>query len=39
LFAELVDGAPAGGGAFMLNSGDRGLLHSLDQLSAADAAR
>ena len=41
LFAELVDGAPhqAGGGAFMLNSGDAGLLRSLDKLSAADASR
>jgi hypothetical protein len=39
LFAELVEGAPAGGGAFMLNSGDIGLLRSLDRLSAADASR
>ena len=39
LFAELVEGAPAGGGAFMLNSGDSGLLRSLDKLSAADASR
>jgi hypothetical protein len=38
LFVELVDGVPAGGGAFMLNSGDRGLLRSLDRLSAADAS-
>ncbi|HET9371025.1 MAG TPA: hypothetical protein VFO19_12285 [Vicinamibacterales bacterium] len=40
LFAELADGAnnPAGG-AYMLNSGDRGLLRSLDLLSAADASR
>ena len=38
LFSELVDGAPAGGEAFMLNSGDAGLLRSLDTLSAADAS-
>ncbi|HUR35589.1 MAG TPA: hypothetical protein VM032_17420, partial [Vicinamibacterales bacterium] len=37
LFSELVDGAPAGA-AFMLNSGDAGLLRSLDMLSAADAS-
>ena len=39
LFAELVDGAPGGGGAYMLNSGDLGLVRSLDKLSAADASR
>lgn len=39
LFAELVDGARAGGGAFILNSGDAGLLRSLDTLSAAEASR
>ena len=39
LFAELVEGAPGGGGAYMLNSGDIGLLRSLDKLSAADASR
>src|SRR5215467_1223550 len=39
LFAELVDGANDPGGAFMLNSGDAGLLRSLDTLSAADASR
>jgi hypothetical protein len=39
LFTELVDGASRGGAAFMLNSGDAGLLRSLDQLSAADASR
>jgi hypothetical protein len=38
LFSELVDGAPTGGGAFVLNSGDAGLLRSLDRLSAADAS-
>lgn len=39
LFSELVDGAPGGGEAFVLNSGDAGLLRSLDKLSAADASR
>jgi hypothetical protein len=39
LFSELVDGAAADGGAFILNSGDVGLLQSLDKLSAADASR
>jgi hypothetical protein len=38
LFSELVDGA-TGGGAFILNSGDVGMLRSLDALSAADASR
>ena len=38
LFSELVDG-PGSSGAFMLNSGDEGLLRSLDKLSAADASR
>ena len=38
LFFELVDGARTGGGAFVLNSGDVGLLRSLDQLTAADAS-
>jgi hypothetical protein len=38
LFAELVDGAAAGGGAFILNSGDAGLLRSLDKLSAGNAS-
>jgi hypothetical protein len=37
LFGELVDGARTDGGAFVLNSGDMGLLRSLDALSA-DAA-
>src|SRR3954471_7326219 len=37
LFSELVDG-PRGGG-FVLNTGDAGLLRSLDRLSAADASR
>ena len=38
VFSELVDGAPPGGGAFVLNSGDIGLLRSLDRLSAGDAS-
>lgn len=37
LFSELVDGASAGG--FVLNTGDIGLLRSLDKLAAADASR
>ena len=40
LFSELVDGAKAPvGGNFILNSGDVGLLASLDKLSAAEASR
>ncbi len=39
LFTELADGAPEGGGAFILNSGDVGLRRSLDGLPAADASR
>ncbi|HYN07305.1 MAG TPA: hypothetical protein VES67_07950 [Vicinamibacterales bacterium] len=39
LFSELVDGANAPGGAFILNSGDVGLLHSLDKLSSAEASQ
>jgi hypothetical protein len=39
LFSELADGAPAGGGAYILNSGDVGILRSLDALSADDASR
>ncbi len=39
LFSELVDGANTGGGAFILNSGDVGLLRSLDGLSATEASR
>jgi hypothetical protein len=39
LFSELVNGANTPGGAFILNSGDVGLLRSLDKLSAADASR
>jgi hypothetical protein len=37
LFAELVAGAPKDG-AFILNSGDAGLLRSLEKLSAAEAS-
>jgi hypothetical protein len=39
LFLELVDGATGSGGAFILNTGDAGLLRSLDRLSATDASR
>jgi hypothetical protein len=39
LFSELVDGASVKASAFILNSGDAGLLRSLDKLSAADASR
>jgi hypothetical protein len=39
LFAELVDGTSGRGGAYILNSGDAGLLRSLDKLSAAEASR
>ena len=38
LFSELVEGANNPGGAFVLNSGDAGLLRSLDKLSAAQAS-
>jgi len=38
LFSELVNGAASGGGAYVLNSGDAGLLRSLDKLSASDAS-
>jgi hypothetical protein len=39
LFGELVNGAFAKGGAFILNSGDAGLFRSLDRISAAAASR
>ena len=39
LFSELVDGARDTGNAFILNTGDAGLLKSLDKLSAAEASR
>ena len=38
LFGELVDGANQPNGAFILNSGDRGVLRSIETLSAADAS-
>jgi hypothetical protein len=39
LFSELVDGVNSSNGGFVLNTGDIGLLRSLDTLSAADASR
>jgi len=39
LFAELVDGTVGRNEAFILNSGDIGLLRSLDRLSPANASR
>src|ERR1051326_7014239 len=39
LFAELVDGARGRSAAFILNSGDVGLLRSLDALDAAQASQ
>lgn len=39
LFAELTDGPPGAGGAFILNSGDIGLLRALDLLSHVDASQ
>ena len=39
LFSELVDGVPEQGGAYILNSGDVGLLRSLEKLSASEASR
>jgi hypothetical protein len=38
LFTELVDGTSGKQGAFILNSGDLGLLRSIDKISAADAS-
>ncbi|MEP7381683.1 MAG: hypothetical protein ABI910_08355 [Gemmatimonadota bacterium] len=38
LFSELALGAPGGGDAFILNSGDVGFLKSLDKLSLAEAS-
>jgi len=38
LFSELVDGA-APSGAFILNTGDIGLMRSLEKISATDASR
>ena len=39
LFSELVDGTSGEMGAFVLNTGDVGLLRSLDKLSHSDASR
>jgi hypothetical protein len=39
LFSELTDGNVAAGGPFVLNTGDMGLLRSLDKMSAAEASR
>ena len=39
LFSELTEGVAEGGGAYILNSGDVGLLRSLDKLSASDASQ
>ena len=39
LFSELVDGVNDQAQAFMLNSGDVGLLRSLDKISATEASR
>lgn len=38
LFSELVDGV-SGRGGFVLNTGDIGLMKSLDKISAADASQ
>jgi len=38
LFRELIDGVPRDP-SYILNTGDRGLLASLDRISAADASR
>lgn len=39
LFTELADGTSTDSGSFILNSGDVGLLRSIDKMSAADASR
>lgn len=39
LFGELLDGTAAFGGGYIVNTGDAGLLASLEKLSAADASR
>jgi hypothetical protein len=39
LFRELIDGTSGSDEAFILNTGDRGLLRSLDALSTDDASR
>jgi len=38
LFSELIDGTSGRGNAFILNTGDVGLLRSLEKLSPADAS-
>jgi hypothetical protein len=39
LFGELLDGTAAFGGGYIVNTGDAGLLQSLEKLSPADASR
>jgi hypothetical protein len=39
LWSELVDGVARGSAAFVLNSGDAGLLRSLDRLTAEEASQ
>ena len=39
LFAELVDGTGGFDGGYIVNTGDGGLVKSLEKLSAADASR
>ena len=39
LFSELIGGPDSRTGGFMLNTGDAGLLRSLEKLTAADASR
>lgn len=39
LFAELVEGVTDAAGGFVLNSGDVGLLRSLDRITAEDASQ
>jgi hypothetical protein len=39
LFSELADGPAERGDSYILNSGDIGLLRSLDKLSASDASQ
>jgi hypothetical protein len=39
LFSELADGTADRKSAYILNSGDAGLLRSLDKLAAAEASR
>jgi hypothetical protein len=39
LFSEITEGADTAGGAFILNSGDVGLLRALEALPATDASK